>query len=78
MELIWQQPSWKICYASASGTILVSSIQQKRLWNQLFIKHRFGLKLLWTSKQGACPKRADYKDSKEIIGTVGSTGSSTG
>jgi len=71
-------PRGKYVYASASGTILDILYSQKGYGTHIIIKHRFGFETLYGHLNKVLVRKGQIVKQHEIIGTVGSTGSSTG
>ncbi|MCM4166570.1 hypothetical protein KCTC52924_03510 [Arenibacter antarcticus] len=68
----------KYVYASASGTILNILYSKKGYGTHIIIKHRFGFITLYGHLEKVLVQKGQIVKQHEIIGTVGSTGSSTG
>jgi murein DD-endopeptidase MepM/ murein hydrolase activator NlpD len=71
-------PRGKYVYASASGTILDILYSKKGYGTHIVIKHRFGFETLYGHLNKVLVRKGQIVKQHEIIGTVGSTGSSTG
>jgi murein DD-endopeptidase MepM/ murein hydrolase activator NlpD len=71
-------PRGKYVNASASGTILDILYSQKGYGTHIIIKHRFGFETLYGHLNKVLVRKGQIIKQHEIIGTVGSTGSSTG
>ena len=68
----------KYVYASASGTIKDILYSKKGYGTHIIIKHRFGFETLYGHLNKVLVQKGQRVKQHEIIGTVGSTGSSTG
>ncbi|MDL5511962.1 M23 family metallopeptidase [Arenibacter sp. M-2] len=71
-------PPGKYVYASASGTIQDILYSKKGYGTHIIIKHRFGFETLYGHLNKVLIRKGQTVKQHEIIGTVGSTGSSTG
>lgn len=68
----------KYVYSAASGTILNILYSKKGYGTHIIIKHRFGFETLYGHLNKVLVRKGQIVKQHEIIGTVGSTGSSTG
>lgn len=68
----------KHVYASASGTVLSITYSKKGYGTHINIKHRFGFRTLYGHLNKVLVKKGQAIAQHELIGTVGTTGSSTG
>ncbi|MCM4173060.1 M23 family peptidase [Arenibacter sp. TNZ] len=71
-------PPGKHVYASASGTIQDILYSKNGYGTHIVIKHRFGFETLYGHLNKVLVRKGQIVKQHEIIGTVGSTGSSTG
>ena len=70
--------SGNLVYASASGTVLSITYSKKGYGTHIIVKHRFGFRTLYGHLNKVLVKEGQTIAQHELIGTVGSTGSSTG
>ena len=70
--------SGKYVYASASGTIKDILYSKKGYGTHIIIKHRFGFETLYGHLNKVLVRKGQKVKQHEMIGAVGSTGSSTG
>ncbi|HEA22812.1 hypothetical protein LCGC14_0676290 [marine sediment metagenome] len=71
-------PLGKPVYASASGTVLDIVHSKNGYGMHIIIKHRFGFRTLYGHLSKILVSKGQSVEQHELIGTVGSTGSSTG
>jgi|GEM_PF-816115 len=71
-------PLGKPVYASASGTVLDIVHSKNGYGMHIIIKHRFGFRTLYGHLSKILVSEGQNVEQHELIGTVGSTGSSTG
>ncbi|MBC8769417.1 M23 family metallopeptidase [Arenibacter sp. BSSL-BM3] len=71
-------PRGKYVYASASGTIKDILYSKKGYGTHIIIKHRFGFETLYGHLNKVLVRKGQTVKQHEMIGAVGSTGSSTG
>lgn len=70
--------SGKYVYASASGTVVSVTYSKKGYGTHIVIKHRFGFETLYGHLKKVLVSKGQNIKQHELIGTVGTTGSSTG
>lgn len=68
----------KYVYASASGTVLSVISSETGYGTHIIIKHRFGFETLYGHLNKVLIRRGQRIEQHELIGTVGTTGNSTG
>jgi len=71
-------PKNKHVFATASGTITKISYSKKGYGTHIIIKHRFGFQTLYGHLTKILVNKGQFVKQHELIGTVGSTGASTG
>jgi len=65
-------------YATASGTIISVKHSKTGYGTHIIIKHRFGFETLYGHLTKVLVTKGQYVDQHQLIGTVGSSGASTG
>ncbi len=65
-------------YATASGTVISIKHSNTGYGTHIIIKHRFGFETLYGHLTKALVTKGQYVEQHQLIGTVGSTGASTG